>query len=142
MDIFAARRLRLHDLEQVVTSSQQRSHFLRHLNGRLQTTQTFSGKCCFLAIKKAAAGDDAVPNDGEDDTKAPAETKSLKETSCLLQKNAKSHILIADIFLWSAKTYNIKKRSELKSSSLVESFFSLDNCMVVCLFVFCRSSIL
>lgn len=30
------------------TSSHTRSHFLRHVNGRPQAAQIFSGKCCFL----------------------------------------------------------------------------------------------
>lgn len=36
--------LELHRFEQVVTSSQQRSHFLRQVNGRLHDTHTFCGK--------------------------------------------------------------------------------------------------
>jgi hypothetical protein len=43
-DRFALLRAALQDLEQVVTSSQQFSHFLRHVNGRLHTTQVFTGK--------------------------------------------------------------------------------------------------
>jgi hypothetical protein len=33
--------------EHVVTSSQHRSHFLRHINGRSQTTHTFDGRSAF-----------------------------------------------------------------------------------------------
>ena len=45
-----ARRFALHDLEQHVTSSQQRSHFLRQVNGRLQTTQILLGKCSLATV--------------------------------------------------------------------------------------------
>ena len=37
----------LHESEHVVISSQHRSHFLRHVNGLLQTTHTFDGRFCF-----------------------------------------------------------------------------------------------
>mmetsp|Transcript_21574 Transcript_21574/g.35586 ORF Transcript_21574/g.35586 Transcript_21574/m.35586 type:complete len:117 (-) Transcript_21574:131-481(-) len=37
-------------LEQQVTSSHERSHFFRHVNGRLHTTQIFSGKLDLLGF--------------------------------------------------------------------------------------------
>ena len=40
-DLLAARRFALQLLEHVVTSSQHRSHFFLHVNGRLHTTQTW-----------------------------------------------------------------------------------------------------
>jgi hypothetical protein len=45
---FASLRWRLHEVEQVVTSSQQRSHFFRQLNGRPQVTQILTGKFSFF----------------------------------------------------------------------------------------------
>ena len=44
---FSALRLALQLLEQQVMFSQSLSHFLRHVKGRPQTTQTFSGKFAF-----------------------------------------------------------------------------------------------
>lgn len=40
----------LQRLLQYFTFSQSRSHFLRHVNGLRQVTQTFSGRFCFLCI--------------------------------------------------------------------------------------------
>jgi hypothetical protein len=45
---FNCLRAALHDLLQVVTSSQQRSHFLRHVKGRLHTVQIFEGRFSFF----------------------------------------------------------------------------------------------
>jgi hypothetical protein len=42
------RRSELHRLEQVVTSSQHRSHFLRHIKGCPQVTQTLLGRFSLL----------------------------------------------------------------------------------------------
>ena len=41
---------RLQRSEQYFTSSQQRSHFLRHVNGKLQCWQGFSGRFSFLCM--------------------------------------------------------------------------------------------
>ena len=42
------RRSALHALEHVVTSSQHRSHFFLHVNGRPHTTHSFEGKFSFF----------------------------------------------------------------------------------------------
>ena len=47
----ALRRLALQDFEQAVTSSQQRSHFLRHVNGRLHVTQILLGRFCLATLR-------------------------------------------------------------------------------------------
>jgi hypothetical protein len=43
-------RSRRHRSEQYRTSSQTFSHFLRHVNGRLQVTQVFSGRLDFFTF--------------------------------------------------------------------------------------------
>lgn len=47
---FIDRLFALQLFEQQVTSSHERSHFFRHVNGRLQTTQIFSGKLDLLGF--------------------------------------------------------------------------------------------
>lgn len=47
---FIDRLLALQLFEQQVTSSHERSHFFRHVNGRLHTTQIFSGKSDLLGF--------------------------------------------------------------------------------------------
>mmetsp|Transcript_14378 Transcript_14378/g.36378 ORF Transcript_14378/g.36378 Transcript_14378/m.36378 type:complete len:214 (-) Transcript_14378:29-670(-) len=49
-----ARRCALQRLEQVVTSSQQRSHFLRQVKGRSHTMHTLLGRFSFLTPRIAA----------------------------------------------------------------------------------------
>ena len=47
---FIDRLFALQLFEQQVTSSHDRSHFFRHVNGRLQTTHIFSGKLDLLGL--------------------------------------------------------------------------------------------
>ena len=47
---FIDRLFALQLLEQQVTSSHERSHFFRHVNGRLHTTHIFSGKLDLLGF--------------------------------------------------------------------------------------------
>ena len=49
-EIYTDNFVLLHRLLQYFTFSQSRSHFLRHVNGLRQVTQTFSGRFCFLCI--------------------------------------------------------------------------------------------
>ena len=49
-EIYTDNFVLLHRLLQYFTFSQSRSHFLRHVNGLWQVTQTFSGRFCFLCI--------------------------------------------------------------------------------------------
>lgn len=49
-EIYTDNFVLLQRLLQYFTFSQSRSHFLRHVNGLAQVTQTFSGRFCFLCI--------------------------------------------------------------------------------------------